>query len=75
MEVQMVPGDWTDVCNLLRKCQQSATMIFPDKPWKDSYQVVEGKNGTIVFRFSGLNIKEISVSTKSIAELEKELGA
>lgn len=74
MTLQPCPGDWTDICEMLQKCQQPTSMVIPREPWKDSYLLVEGRNGTIVFRFSGYDIKSMDVSTKSRAELEEELN-
>lgn len=75
MELQMVPGDWTDVCEMLTKCRQPMREVIPLSAWDlTHYMLIECKNGTIVLKFNGYHIKEMDVSTKSIAELEKELG-
>lgn len=76
MEVQMVPGDWRDVCEMLNKCRQPMHEVVPLHCWDlTHYMLIECKSGTMVLKFNGYDIEEMDVSTKSIAELEKELGA
>lgn len=70
MTIEPMPGDWTDVVSILNKCKQPAKAISG----KDSYLLVKVKNGTVIFRFRGMTLKEIDISTKSLDEVYKSLS-
>ena len=78
MTIEPRPGDLTDVKQMLIKCRQTAMLTSENNPcnkWKkDTYLLVKAKNGTVIFRFDGYDIKEIDVSTKSVEEVCKDIS-